>query len=185
MSGHTQHVPNTPNRACPLSSPSVHYRQSLLLSLFWRITISTPHWTQLHNSIFMNVTMVTHSQQQHRAQALVDEIRILCEELEQVLDLEGNTNTRPIPQSNRRTANRSSYSHTDAAPQPAANNAAHDLRGQYVRITTRPYYNLRGTVSRKRGSKFWWIRLDDGSGREIYKKTEHIQILQQHQHDEP
>ena len=106
---------------------------------------------------------------------LIREMRSLADEMEETLDrIVGAADVPSRPTTSRGRSRSGSDSGTSPRDNVSANS---DLHGKYVRITTRPYYNLKGTVSRKRGSKFWWIRLDDGTGRKIYKKTEHIQVL--------
>lgn len=50
-----------------------------------------------------------------------------------------------------------------------------ELPGTRVRITHGPYKSKCGVVTGKRGSQFWWIRLDDG--KTVYKMAHNFTTI--------
>ena len=86
-----------------------------------------------------------------RARDIIDEIRLLCQELDRIVLIPGPHET-------------------------AADRLSRDpYIGKYVRITHGSHRGAQGTVARPRGVEFYYIHLD--SGTEIYKKPHNFRVV--------
>lgn len=56
-------------------------------------------------------------------------------------------------------------------------NSSDNSNGTHVRITNGTYKNKTGVIAGKRGSQFWWIRLDQ-DGEMIYKMAHNFMIIE-------
>ena len=94
------------------------------------------------------------SQREHdRMHEIVNQMQVLVDEFRSLLQI--NEDNNPLDEDD--------------------NNVVEDWIGQRVRIVRGRHEGQVGVITRRRGSLFWWIRLEDG--REIYKMPANFRML--------